>query len=116
MQRKWRRRLVGALRFEEEGENRGASKYNQGYERCLGMAAGSIEIQQKEADKDRRANCRIETQPYRGDMEEGWLRWRDNAEAPELIDEGSSKVSPGAADDCITLSLSTQNDRHEIPL
>lgn len=31
------------------------------------LLAGSIKIQQKEADKDRRADCRIETQPQKGD-------------------------------------------------
>lgn len=35
------------------------------------------------------------------------MLWRDNVEGPELIDEGSSKVSVGEADDSIPLSLST---------
>lgn len=33
----------------------------------FGQAPGSTKIQQREADKDRRADCRIETQPQRGD-------------------------------------------------
>ena len=65
----------------------------------FGWAAGSIKIQRREADKHRRAGFSAETQPQTGCVLEGWLQWRDKAEAPGLIDEGSSKVSPGAADD-----------------
>lgn len=68
---KEQRRLAGSLRFnrgKRGGPGPGVGKYQTKVTgEVFGEAAGCINIQQREEDKDRRAKCRIETKPHTGD-------------------------------------------------
>lgn len=60
--------LKGSFDQEQRGKPRkGATETQARLGEGFGQAPGSTKIQQREADKDGRADCRIETQPQRGD-------------------------------------------------
>lgn len=97
----WRTEILA----KDRGEPRNTTKVVV-FGWCLDSLQAALRYSGGEADKRRRARFSVETPAADGSELEGWLQWRDKAQAPGLIDEGSSKVRPGAVDDCIVLSLS----------